>query len=113
VWAVIGAVLLAVLVLTFQPDPLPVQMAEVARGPLEVTIDSEGMTRVVDRYQIAAPTAGRLERIRVEEGDAVPAGAIVARLNPVPLDPQAIARAEAAVTAAEARVNEAQAGREQ
>lgn len=113
IWGAAGVLLLLLLVLAFRPDPLPVQTAEVAVGPIEVTVESDGMTRVVDRYQIAAPTAGRLERPSVEEGDAVPAGAIVARLTPVPLDPQEIARAEAAVSAAQARVTEATAGVEQ
>jgi HlyD family secretion protein len=113
IWGGIGVAILLLLVLAFQPDPLPVQTAEVTEGRLELTIDAEGMTRVVDRYQIAAPTAGRLERPSVEEGDAVPAGAIVARLTPVPLDPQAIAQAEAGVAAARARVSEASAGMEQ
>ena len=35
-------------------------------GPLRVTIDEEGMTRVRDRYVVSAPVAGRLERVELD-----------------------------------------------
>jgi HlyD family secretion protein len=82
---------------------LPVQLAEVSRGPLRVTVDEEGETRVRRRYVVAAPTAGRLLRIELDEGDAVLAGAVVARVEPAPLDPRDEATAEARLRSAEAQ----------
>jgi len=102
---VLAAVLL--LALAFRPRPIAVEVGEVTRGPIEATIDSDGVTRVVDRYQIAAPVTGMLLRLQVREGDAVQAGQLLARIEPVPLDPQAEVRARAAVAAAQARLAEA------
>jgi len=82
---------------------LPVEVAEVSRGPLRVTVDEEGQTRVRRRYVVAAPTAGRLLRIELDEGDAVAAGGLVARLEPAPLDPRDEATAEARLRAARAQ----------
>jgi HlyD family secretion protein len=82
---------------------VPVEVAEVSRGPLRVTVDEEGQTRVRRRYVVAAPTAGRLLRIELDEGDAVPAGGLVARLEPAPLDPRDEATAEARLRAARAQ----------
>lgn len=104
-----AGVLVAVLLLAlaFRPRPIAVEVGEVTRGPIEATIDSDGVTRVVDRYQIAAPVTGMLLRLQVREGDAVQAGQLLARIEPVPLDPQAEVRARAAVAAAQARLAEA------
>lgn len=79
----IGLVLAAaLLVWAFRPRPLPVEVAEVVRAPFEQTIDEDGRTRVRQRYVIAAPLAGRLARITLDPGDAVAAGAAVARIAP-------------------------------
>ncbi|ASC71845.1 Multidrug efflux pump subunit [Halomicronema hongdechloris C2206] len=73
----------------------------VTSGPLQVTIDAEGKTRVDQRYVVAAPVTGRLQRIELEAGDAVTAGAVVAQIDPLPLNSQ--------VRAAQARLRELQA----
>ena len=55
----------------------PVQLARLAavsRGPLQESFVEEGKTRLAQRYVIAAPLAGTLERITLEPGDAVQAG---------------------------------------
>ncbi|HEV2132344.1 MAG TPA: efflux RND transporter periplasmic adaptor subunit, partial [Longimicrobiaceae bacterium] len=90
-----------------RPAPLPVEVGRVIRGPLEVTVDAEGRTRVRDRYRIAAPTSGRLERIAVREGEVVELGAVIARLAPVPLDPQTATQARARLAGAQALEQEA------
>jgi HlyD family secretion protein len=82
---------------------VPVELAAASRGPLRVTVDEEGQTRVRRRYVVAAPTAGRLLRIDLDEGDAVAAGGGVALLEPAPLDPRDEATAEARLRAAEAQ----------
>jgi len=107
--AVLAAAGLAGLVWLLRPAPVRVELGPVDRGPLEVTVDEEGRTRVRQRYVVAAPVAGRLERIALEEGDAVAAGDVVARVSPAPLDPRGAAQAQARLEAALAAQREAQA----
>jgi HlyD family secretion protein len=65
-----------------QPRPVSVETAEVVRGAFEQTVSDDGKTRVRDRYLIAAPLAGQLERVQLEVGDPVKQGQIVAELTP-------------------------------
>ncbi|MEL6854572.1 MAG: HlyD family efflux transporter periplasmic adaptor subunit [Cyanobacteria bacterium J06607_13] len=76
------------LALAFRPAPIPVDIGEVTQGPLQITVDAEGKTQVEERYVIAAPVDGRLQRIDLEAGDSVSANAIVAQLDPLPLNTQ-------------------------
>jgi HlyD family secretion protein len=111
--AVLGIALVGAGVLVLRPPPLPVETAPVSRGTLRVTIDEDGETRVRDRFVIAAPVAGRLHRITLDEGDSVEQGSVVARMNPLPLDPRALAEASARLDGAEAAKREADARVEQ
>ena len=52
-----GAGLIALIVVGLWPRPMPVELAPVTRGPLVVTVDEEGMTRVKNRYAVSAPVA--------------------------------------------------------
>ena len=83
-----------------------VDMGEVARGPMIVTIDEEGRTRVRDAYVVSTPIAGRLRRVEVKPGDPVERGkTVVAHMlptNPAALDVRTREQALAAVNAAEA-----------
>ena len=79
---------LTLVVLAVRPAPIPVDLGQVERGDLQVTVDAEGKTRVQDRFVVAAPVTGRLERIDLDEGDTVDQGRIVARIDPLPLDTQ-------------------------
>jgi HlyD family secretion protein len=67
----------------FLPQPVLVDSAQVSRGLLRVTVREEGRTRVVDRYVISAPVTGYVQRVRLNVGDAVSEGQIVARLEPL------------------------------
>lgn len=94
------------------PKTLPVDTATLARGPLMVTVDEEGRTRVRDRFVVGAPVAGRVLRIELEPGDVVHAGDVVARLQPEApalLDARSRAEAEAALTSARAAAGRANA----
>jgi HlyD family secretion protein len=87
------------------PTPVAVELATVSRGPLVVTVDEEGRTRVRDRFIVTAPVSGRVLRIELEPGDPVTRGSIVARLQPAApalLDARTRAEAIAAVKSAEA-----------
>ncbi|MEN9225574.1 MAG: HlyD family efflux transporter periplasmic adaptor subunit [Thermostichus sp. DRC_bins_24] len=83
-----GAGLVALVGWAFWPSPVPVDMAVVERGLLQVTVEAEGRTRLRERFEIAAPVDGRLERIPVRVGDPVSSGDIVARIDPLPLASQ-------------------------
>jgi HlyD family secretion protein len=80
---------------------VPIEVGTVSRGPLTLTVDEEGETRVRQRFVVAAPATGRLLRVELDEGDRVEPGDVVARVVPVPLDPRDRAAAEARLQAAE------------
>ena len=67
----------------FRTQPVDVDVGVVGRAPLQVTIEQEGRTRVVDRYVITAPVAGYARRIALDVGDAVASGATVVSLEPL------------------------------
>ncbi|MGB5211940.1 MAG: HlyD family efflux transporter periplasmic adaptor subunit [Gammaproteobacteria bacterium] len=101
----LALVVLAALVFGFMPRPVPVDTATVRRGPLQVTVEEEGRTRVIDRYVLSAPVAGLARRIELDVGDQVNKGDVLLELEPMPaevLDPRSRARAEARVQAASA-----------
>lgn len=107
-------------VFALRPTPVLVETGRVSRGPMRVTVDEDGETRAHDRFVVAAPVSGRLLRVELEEGDAVPAGAVVASIQPLPLGQQQraevrgrIAAAESAEYEAEARVRHARVADEQ
>jgi len=49
--------LAALIVAGLWPKPLPAELATVGRGPMAVTVNEEGMTRVKNRYVVSAPVA--------------------------------------------------------
>lgn len=114
----------AMIVFALIPSPLTVEVGRVSRGPLQVTIDQEGETRVHDRFVLSSPVIGRLIRIDLDDGDPIRKGQIVARIDPVPLNQrereEVYARVEAAAAAlrlatareAHAREDREQAGRD-
>jgi HlyD family secretion protein len=111
--ATIGALVAAVLVYAFLPQPVPADLAEVSRGALRVTVDDEGRTRVKEVYVVSAPVAGRVLRIDRHVGDPVTAGeTVLATIQPTAptfLDLRGKRQAEAAVHAAEAALQLAEA----
>ncbi len=103
--AAAAAVVLALLVYGFRPAPVWVDVAAVVRGPLSVTIEEEGKTRVTDRYIISSPVAAYARRIDLEVGDKITRGQALLQLEPLPsavLDPRSRAAAEARIEAAKA-----------
>ena len=98
------------------PDTMAVEVAASTRGPMRVTVDEDGETRVRDRYVVSAPVTGQLQRIELEPGDpVVKEETIVARLLPAAsplLDPRTRTELQAAIPAAQAAVNQARAERD-
>uniref|UniRef100_UPI0035B1ADAB biotin/lipoyl-binding protein n=1 Tax=Ideonella dechloratans TaxID=36863 RepID=UPI0035B1ADAB len=83
----------------FRPRPVEVEVAAARLGPFETTVDEDGRTRLRDRFVVAAPLAGRLQRISWREGDSVQAGQVLATLQPA-LSPLLGARDRAQLQAA-------------
>jgi HlyD family secretion protein len=111
---VVLAVLLVVglIVIAWIPNPVEVEVARLVRGPLVVTVNEDGRTRVKDRYVVSAPVMGNLARLELEAGDAIQEGQVLAQLVPLPpplLDSRTRAEAKARVDAAAAALRQAQA----
>jgi HlyD family secretion protein len=103
-WVILLGMVAAGLVYALRPQPVPVDLVTVARGPMMVTLDEEGETRVKDVYTLSAPLTGRALRIEAEVGDAVTAGqTVLARIEPIDpafLDVRSLASAQATVDTA-------------
>lgn len=119
-WLLTGGAGTAVLVWALAPRPVMVDAVAAGRGPLTGTVPADGVTRVRDRYVIAAPITGRLARIERHPGDPVARGEVLLSLEPAPLDPrtrqEAVARLEAALDAertTRATLSKAQSTRDQ
>ncbi len=105
------ALVVLAIVWGFMPQPVPVETAAVVRGPLQVTVEEEGKTRVVDHFVISAPVAGFLRRVELDVGDSVKRGQELLTLDPLRstvLDPRARAQAQARVTTTQAALKGAQ-----
>jgi HlyD family secretion protein len=109
-------VVLGIVAAAMWPESIEVNAAKVERGPLQVTLDEDGETRVRERFVVSAPVAGRLQRIELEPGDRVVRGkTVVARLSTADaplLDPRIRVELQAAVEAARAAVGQAQSERD-
>lgn len=110
-WSVLGLLALVIVFLVLRPEATWVDVATLARGPMEVTIPEEGVTQVKDRYVLSSPVTGYLHRVELDVGDSVVPGDELALVDPMPssvLDARSRAEAEARVEAARAALNSLQ-----
>jgi HlyD family secretion protein len=120
-WAIVAGAGLAGLVWFGWPQPVPVDLAVVTRGPMEVTVDDDGKTNVRHIYTVSAPIAGKVLRISQRPGDPGPSRhvgdrviandtvvAIMQPMTPSFIDVRSREEAQAAVTAADASVKQAE-----
>lgn len=107
-----AAIMLGLGYVSFQDDPVPVDLHILTRGPLEVTINADGVTRIKDIYDIASPITGTALRSPVDVGDPVVAGetvvAVVQPATPGLLDSRSLLQAQATVQEAEAALHVAE-----
>jgi HlyD family secretion protein len=121
-WGLTVALIVIGLAWFARPRPIPVDLATVSKGPMEVTVDDEGKTNVRHVYTVSAPIAGKVLRIShplgqhdvsVHVGDKVKAAeTVVAVMQPtVPsfLDVRSREELQAMLTAADASVTLAEA----
>ena len=102
----VGAIVLVILLgllLSTCGSAVEVEVAAAQRGPLRVTVEEEGRTRARDRFVVAAPINGALQRIDLREGSTVAAGEVLARIASAPDDPRGLSVTRAQLDAAEAR----------
>jgi HlyD family secretion protein len=112
-WSAVAVVAVGgVVAVALWPSTVVVDAAPVTRGPLQVTIDASGETRIHDRFIVSAPVMGRVARITLEPGDAVERGVtVIAEMTPEEpplLDARTTQEAEAAVGAARGLLGRAQ-----
>jgi HlyD family secretion protein len=100
------------LVYAFMPQPVEVDLVEIGRGNLQVTVDEDGKTRIREKYVVSAPLNGRILRISMDPGDEVISGKTLLTMieprDPELLDARSVAQAEARVRAAEAVLRRAE-----
>jgi len=100
------------LFVVLRPEPVPVDLGAADRGPLVVTVDEDGRTRLRERYIVSSPLDGRLQRIEFDPGDPVEAGetalASIEPTDPTLLDPRQREESEMRVRASEAAVRRAE-----
>jgi len=109
--ALITVLIVATLAWGFWPKPVLVETVAVEHGPLTVTVEEEGRTRVIDRYVISAPVDGITCRLQLDVGDAIAKDQVLLTLSPLEsrvLDPRSRAQAEARILAAESALRAAE-----
>ena len=112
VYVLIAAGIIGVIAYGFKPQPVAVDIEKISVGPMMVTVDEDGKTRIREKYIVSAPLGGRLQRIELEPGDAAEAGTTllvtIEPSDPELLDTRALAQAEARVNAAAAAFRQAE-----
>jgi HlyD family secretion protein len=109
-------VVAAIAAVAMWPESMEVSVTHAERGPMQVTVNEDGETRVRDRFLVTAPVAGRVQRIEIEPGDLVVHGkTVLTRITPAEsplLDPRTRSELQAGVEAATAAVGQARAERQ-
>ena len=67
----ISLLVLAGLVYSLMPKPILIDTVTIGRGPLKVTVDEEGETRIREIYVVSSPNDGKVLRSPREIGDVV------------------------------------------
>lgn len=103
-WKVVGAVLVAALLLVAfvsRGGEIPVRAEKALREPIVNTISTNGKVEPLDNFEAHAPAPATVKRLFVHEGDTVKAGQKILRLD------DANARADAARALARLKAAEA------
>ncbi|MDD8043641.1 MAG: efflux RND transporter periplasmic adaptor subunit [Verrucomicrobiota bacterium] len=112
VWAILGLIGLGLLLFSFRPEPVPVELGASSRGEMQVVVSQDGKTRVRDRFVLYAPANGVISRVELQEGDRIEVGQVCATIQPLAsalLDERSQAEAQARLEAARALVERASA----
>jgi HlyD family secretion protein len=106
IWLKISAAIIVLVVgfIFLRPAPLDVDVGRVEMRPFFEAIEEQGRTRARNPFLITAPVSGRLLRTRLDEGDRVNSGEVIAVIAPTPQDQRSSAYAQASLAAAQARL---------
>lgn len=115
-YAVAAVAVVLILVIAFMPRAVPVEAATVTRGPLQVTVEEEGETRLERTHIVTASVPAYARPITLRVGDRVGAGQALVQLEAprsMIYDPRSQAEAVARVAAARAALAQAEAAASQ
>jgi len=110
-WLVILLFIIAALIVGFPPQPRRVDVAEAIFATLQVSVEEEGKTRVIDRYTVSAPVPGMTCRVDLNVGDYVEKNQPLVSIEPrraQALDPRSWAEARSRVSASESALRAAE-----
>lgn len=110
-WLVVFLLITAALAYGFRPQPRLVDIAEAKHAAMQVSIEEEGKTRVIDRYIISAPVPGTTCRTGLNVGDQMDKDQALMSIDPLrsqALDPRRMAEAQSRVAAATAALQAAE-----
>lgn len=110
-WLATALAISVALIYGFREQPRLVDVAAVIKAPMQVAVEQEGKTRVVDRFIVSAPIAGTACRVDLDVGDRIDRDQSVVTIRPLQsqaLDPRRRAEAEARVAAAKATLQAAE-----
>ena len=108
-WIIPVLIIGGLIAVSLIPQPVPVDLGEVARERMTVTVEVEGVTRVRDLFLVAAPVSGRAVRIELKEGDQISEGSPITTIYPAQMNPAQRAELEAQIGAIEASKQSAEA----
>ncbi|MFK8112990.1 MAG: efflux RND transporter periplasmic adaptor subunit [Rubripirellula sp.] len=110
-WGTLLVALALVCGLLMFPKPVDVEFAKASMGPLRMTVQEDGKTRIREKYTVSAPVTGRLSRIELNAGDYIDEQTLLAVIlpsDPAMLDARTRAEASARVQVAQAAVHRSQ-----
>ena len=107
---IIGALVMAALALSLavllRSPPVEVDVGVASQGPMAVSVEELGETRVTELYTVSAPITGELLRVGLKPGAKVVANqTVLARIQPAepgPLDARLLRQAQANIGALQA-----------
>lgn len=106
----VGLAVMILLVWGFWPQAILVEVHTVKSGPMTLSIEEEGRTRVIDRYVVSAPVDGVACRVQLNVGDSVTKDQQLLSIAPLQsqvLDLRSRAQAKANAAAAESALSAA------
>ncbi len=109
--ALIIVLITGLLIWGFWPQPVLVEIVTAKYGPMTISVEEEGRTRLIDRYIISAPVDGIACRQELNVGDPVKQNQELLGITPLAsqvLDSRSRAQAKAQVAAAESALQAAE-----
>lgn len=105
-WIITGSIIAIVIVVLLLPKPIVIEQIMVTRQSLQKTIAADAVVQVRDRFVVAMPATGVLERLPIDVGDSIKIGQVIGTVIPPQLDARQRKEAEARVGALEAAASE-------